>query len=55
MTLNFIPLDDITVASSTDARIYELERQNADLRRQVGELRAAVEALLAPPVDVNIR
>jgi hypothetical protein len=33
------------------AHINKLERQNADLERQVTELRAAVAALLAPPKE----
>jgi hypothetical protein len=43
---------------SKDKRIYELEHEVLALRRQIAELRAAVEVLLAPAHDegdVNIR
>ena len=59
MTLNFLPVanvdQDLDLIQSMRDRIYDLECINLDLKRQVSELRAAVEALLAPPVDVNIR
>jgi cell division protein FtsB len=36
------------------ARIEELERESADLRRQVEELRDTVAALLAPPPGLTV-
>jgi cell division protein FtsB len=34
-------------------RLAELERDNAALKRQIAELRGAVEVLLEPPKAVN--
>jgi hypothetical protein len=63
MTLNLTPVPEADWRIDHEAALiqqlrndfYKMERENQDLKRQVGELRAAVEALLAPPVDVNIR
>jgi predicted RNase H-like nuclease (RuvC/YqgF family) len=59
MTLNFHPVPGIDQEASIIQQLrndlHRMERENSDLRRQVSELRAAVEALLAPPTDVNIR
>jgi hypothetical protein len=59
MTLNFLPVanvdQDLDLVQSMRDRIYDLECVNLDLKRQNDELRAAVEVLLAPPKDANIR
>ena len=49
MTMPTGPDQTSTVRRMQD-RIAELERDNAALKRQIAELRGAVEVLLAPPV-----
>ena len=62
MSLNFLPVanvdPDLGTHEALRERIYQLERTNAGLKRQIAELRGAVEVLLAPAhdeADVNIR
>jgi cell division protein FtsB len=62
MTLNFLPVanvdPDLDTYEALQERIYTLQQENTALKRQIAELRAAVEVLLAPAhdeADVNIR
>jgi hypothetical protein len=56
VTINFLPVanvdPDLDTHEALQERIYMLQQENAALKRQTSELRAAVEVLLAPPVAV---